>query len=137
MCLRHRIVVMALFHFKQLREDGLQDLHVQSKGYYIHIHKLMHGISENEKDMLPLLHAVSGCDTNGFLFGIGKQAFMKAVAVLKIESELAGSCRGIIENMNREKLDKFKALITYLLVKLYSKSDRFDTLNAVRAHVNY
>ena len=62
------IVVMALFHFKQLREDELQDLYIQSKGYYIPIHELVHGFSENERDMLPLLYAVSGCDTNGFLF---------------------------------------------------------------------
>ena len=43
------IVVMALFHFKQLRGDGLQGLYIQSKGYYIPIHELVHGFSENEK----------------------------------------------------------------------------------------
>ena len=37
--------------------------------------------------------------------------------------------------MNREKLDKIKAQVTKLFVKLYAKSDKFDTLNAVRAHV--
>ena len=62
-------VVMALFHFKQLQEDGLQDLYIQSKGNYIPIHDLVHGFSENERDMLPLLHAVSSCNNNGFLFG--------------------------------------------------------------------
>ena len=63
----------------------------------------MHSFNENERDMLPLLHAVSGCNTNEFLFGKGKWAFMKAVGELKLESELAGYCRGIIENMNRGK----------------------------------
>ena len=127
------IIVMTLFHFKQLREDGLQDLYIQTKGYYTHFHELAHSFSENERDMLPLLHAASGCDTNRFLFGKGKQALMKAVAELKIESKLAGFCRGIIENRNRENLDKIKTLVTKLLVKLYAKSDKFDTLNAVEA----
>ena len=46
------------------------------------------------------------------------RAFMKAVAELKVESELAGFCKGIIENRNRGKLDKIKALVTKLFVKL-------------------
>ena len=54
------IGVMALLHFKQLREDGLQGLFIQSKGYYIPIHELVHDSSENGRDMLPLLHAVCG-----------------------------------------------------------------------------
>ena len=63
------IVVMAFFHLKQLREDGLQELFIQSKDRYIPIHELVHEFSENERDMLPLLHAISSCDTNGFVFG--------------------------------------------------------------------
>ena len=129
------IVVIALFHLNSFERMGFRIL-IQSKGYYIPIHKLVHRFSENERDMLHLLHAVSGYDTNGFLFGKGKRAFMKAVGELKKESELAGFCRGIIENMNREK-NKIKALVTKLFVKLYTKSDKFDTLNAVRAHVYY
>ena len=39
--------------------------------------------------------------------------------------------------MNRRKLDKIKALVAKLFVKLYAKSDKFDALNAVRAHVYY
>ena len=63
---------MALFHFKQLREDGLQEVFIQSKDNYSPIHELVHGFSENERDMLHLLHAISGCDTNGFVFEEGE-----------------------------------------------------------------
>ena len=51
---------MALFHFNQLREDGLQELFIKSKDHYIPIHEIVHGFSENDRDMLPLLHAISG-----------------------------------------------------------------------------
>ena len=38
------IVVMALFHFKQLRENGLQELFIKSKVHYIPIHEIVHGL---------------------------------------------------------------------------------------------
>ena len=72
------IVVMALFHFKQLRKDGHQELLIQSKDHYIPVHELVHEISETKRKMRPLLHAISGCDTNGFVFGKGKFVVTKA-----------------------------------------------------------
>ena len=38
------IVVMALFHFKQLREDGLQELFIKSKEHYIPFHEIVHDL---------------------------------------------------------------------------------------------
>lgn len=63
------IVEIAIYLFKQLRESGLQELYVKTKDYFIPIHELVRGFSENERDMLPIFHALSGCDTNGYVYG--------------------------------------------------------------------
>ena len=62
------IVVIALYLFEQLASEGLQELFIKSKDYYIPVHEV-----ETRK---PLLHALSGCDTTSFLFDKGKRAFM-------------------------------------------------------------
>ena len=45
--------------------------------------------------MLPLLHALSGCDTTSFLFGKGKRAFMNAVAEMNVATDMASVCKGL------------------------------------------
>ena len=54
------------------RLDGLLDLFIQTKDYVIPIFSLVTGVSTCERAMMPLKHALSGCDTNGFMFGKGK-----------------------------------------------------------------
>ena len=84
----------------------LQELFIKSKEHYSPIHEIVHGFSENDRDMLPLLHAISGCDTNSFVFGKGKRAFMKAISELKMESELAPLSRGIKDDSSQEVIDQ-------------------------------
>ena len=87
--------------------------------------------------MLPLLHAISGCDTNSFVFGKGKRAFMKAISELKMESELAPLSRGIKDDSSQEVIDRVNVMATKIFVRLYAKDKEFETLNSLRAHVYY
>ena len=87
--------------------------------------------------MLPLLHAMSECDTNSFVFGKGKRAFMKAISELKMESELAPLSRGIKDDSSQEVIDLVNVMATKIFVRLYAKDKEFETLNSLRAYVYY
>ena len=60
---------------------------------------------------------------------------MKAVADLRIESELVHLCRGIKDNRSQEELDK--TLVTKIFVNLYAIGEEYGSLNALRARVYY
>ena len=52
-------VIMALFHFQQLRDDRLRELCIKCKDHKMPIHEIVQRFSENDRVMLPLLHAIS------------------------------------------------------------------------------
>ena len=82
------IVVIATYLFDNFRLDGLLELFIQTKDYVIPIHSLVTGFSTCERAMMPLMHALSGCDTNGFMFGKGKVLFYKAVQQTNTATDL-------------------------------------------------
>ena len=71
------IVVIAMYLFDHFRADGLLEPFILTKDYAIHIHSLLPGFSTSEQTMIPLMYALSGCDTNGFMFGKGKLLFLR------------------------------------------------------------
>jgi hypothetical protein len=82
------IVVIATYLFDNFRLDGLLELFIQTKDYVIPIHSLVAGFSTCERAMMSLMHALSVCDTNGFMFGKGKVLFYKAVQQTNTATDL-------------------------------------------------
>ncbi len=131
------IVVIGLYMYRHLCEIGLSELFVRFKAGFIPIHVLAGHLTENEQDMLPLVHALSGCDTNGFVYGKGKRMFMKAVVETEKASELASLCNSMKDTIAEETVSKTCSVATKLFEHLYAKGDNFDDLNSVRAHMYY
>ena len=70
------IVVISLYLFEHFAIEGLEELFIQSKVYFIPIPDVEKVLSQNENTMLLLLHALSGCDTTSFIF-YGEQGLFK------------------------------------------------------------
>lgn len=130
------IVVIAMYMFQRLSEDGLHELYIKTKDYAIPIHELVHHFSQTEREMLPLMHALSGCDTNGYMFGKGKRMFMKAVQETGKGTELARLCNDTRSNVTDYLISDTIDTATPVLTYLYTKAS-FDNLNIVRAHMYY
>lgn len=130
------IVVIALYLYRKLYGIGLREMYLKSKSHFIPVHILAEHLSDSEREMLPLIHALSGCDTNGFVYGKGKRIFMKAVLGSETVSEIAQLCSSMQCDISEETVVKTVAIATDLLVHLYVKDD-FNNLNAVRAHLYY
>ena len=130
------IVVIALYLFEQLASEGLEELFIKSKDYYIPVHEVEKVFADNEKAMLPLLHALSGCDTTSFLFGKGKRAFMNAVAEMNVATDMASVCKGLeaSETISEDVISRTVDLATVVVTSMYC-GETFANLDALRYYL--
>lgn len=130
------IVVIALYLFEQLATEGLEELFIKSKDYFIPVHDVEKVFSDQEKAMLPLLHAFSGCDTTSFVFGKGKRAFINAVEATNVATDMASVCKEleVSENIPADIISRSVDLATVVFTSLYS-SDNFENLDVLRYYL--
>lgn len=134
--LRHDILVIEVYLFEQLATEGLKELFIKSKDYFIPVHDVEKVFSDQEKAMLPLLHAFSGCDTTSFVFGKGKRAFINAVEATNMATDMASVCKKleVSENIPADIISRSVKLATIVFTSLYS-SDNFENLDVLRYYL--
>ncbi len=125
-----------MYFYRKLVDIGLQEMFLKSKSHFIPIHVLAECLTDSEREVLALIHALSGCDTNGFVYGKGKRMFMKAVLGSENVSEIALVCSRMVGDISDDTNAKTVSIATQILTHLYVKDD-FSNLDAVRAHMYY
>jgi hypothetical protein len=128
------IAVIAVYLFQRLADAGLAELYIKTKDYYIPIHDVVRSFSIHETQMLPLLHALSGCDTTSFFFGKGKRSFIKAAS--KRPADLADVCTKLEKQttLTEELRDRIVTVATELLTTVYHTNE-FSNLCTLRGHL--
>ena len=135
------IVVISLYLFEQLATEGLEELFIKSKDYYIPVHEVEKVFSDYEKAMLPLLHALSGCDTTSFLYIKGKRAFINAITAMNVAPDLASVCKELEATIVftsmycGETFANLDALRYYLYARRKALEALPPTDDALRQHV--
>ena len=86
--------------------------------------------------MLPLLHALSDCDTTSFLFGKGKRAFMNAVAEMNVATDMASVCKALeaSEIISEDVIPRTVDLATVVVTSMYC-GETFANLDALRYYL--
>ncbi|MES9880282.1 MAG: hypothetical protein ABW185_05305 [Sedimenticola sp.] len=131
------IVVIGLYLCNRLRELGVHELFIQTADYFIPVHDIANELSQSETNMLPFVHAISGCDTNGYIYGKGKRAFIKA-----IEPDTATEIASISTHLetavhiDRQTIDNAIAIATAIFVRMYTRG-KFENLDSLRSHLYY
>ncbi len=126
--------VMGMYFFRRLAEKGCQELYIQSKDYFIPIHDVVTSFSVNETKMMPLLHALSGCDTSSYFFGKGKSTFVKvsphfAPDLAKISDQLEQ-----LSDVTDDLVDHTVQIATDLVAKVYGNPN-YSSLDTLRVHL--
>ena len=130
------IVVIYIFFFRQLATFGLSELFMQMNDqYFIPIHTLSQSFTETKSTMLPLLHALSGCDTTSYIYGQGKKTVL-AKTTTNLEEEFASMCTQIQQDLSQRVVDRALGIAKTWLLSLYGKKGRnYSSNNQLRANM--
>ena len=99
------------------------DLFIQTKDYVILIFSLVSGVSICERAMMPLKHALSGCDTNGLMFGKGKVLFYKAVQQTNTAADLGRLCTEMENGIDEALINETIYIATKIVGYMYLRKD--------------
>ena len=127
------IVVISVYVYDYLAARGLKELYMQTKDYFIPIHQIIEVIDADEAKMLPLVHALSGCDTTSFFCGKSKKTFYAATYIHK--ADLARICSQLEnDNISTSLIDQIITVTKSATIAAYHPQE-FNNLNALRHHL--
>ena len=128
---------MAMYFLPQLSDSGVKELFIQFQDYFIPIHDITSTMEAEKIQMLPFLHALSGCDTTSFFFGKGKKnVYSKALADNDVKRSIGACCKNLQASFSGEVVESAQNIATSLLIRVYSKSPgQFNSLNELRANL--
>lgn len=129
------ITVVAIYKYPKLANLGLEELFIKTPGYFIPIHRISQVVTANQASSLPLMHALSGCDTSSFFFGKGKSTFWSA-SKQNIESQAADICADLeVQNAITDGIVNTVVEMGTKLIKEVYQSGDFPDLNSLRVHL--
>ncbi len=115
--------MIALYVHERLDANGLDEMYMKTTDYFIPVHSIATALDLNEQRMLPFLHAVSGCDTNGFFYGKGKTKFLKISIENNLAPQIADLCKSMeCDVLPDELVDQSIRTSTTLLKAVYIDS---------------
>lgn len=130
------IAVIGLYMYQRLFNIGLRELYIQTREYFIPLHEIVEALGPNDCKMMPFLHAVSGCDTNGFFYGKGKSSFLKAAMDPELSSQLGKICNDLEHHdaITDELIQKALKVGTALISAVYKGHTGTD-LHTIRCQL--
>ena len=123
------VVVLAISAVAKLNDLNLSIAFGTGTNFrYLNVNNLANSISHDKANVLPMFHAITGCDTVSFFADKGK---ISAMDTWSVYTDFTEALSGLLANPGVPP-DEELAIIEQYFVYLYDRSSETSTVNAAR-----